>query len=338
MSPKISFIIPVYNAEKYLEGCLQSISNQSFVDFEILVVNDGSTDNSLEILNQYQKIEPRLKIFSQENKGVSVARNVGMENAWGEYLTFVDADDVLAPDILSSLYSEIKNSFHDLVIANFKSKNGNREIDFKNIEKDYISKEELISDFITWKLKIRLGSFLIKNSLIKNNNLKFEERLKYAEDVHFITKALYYSSSVKIVTELMYIYLYNDYSTIIRVGFNRFDSFIAKRELYYFFKNQENYNIVNKIYLGYQLPEAIIDVVELLCQNGYNMPEILKYLKENNYLKWIDNRIFNEFTPMHIEEKINKFQNNPYLFCFSIKLKLNIGKMKTKVFNLYKKL
>lgn len=336
--PKISIIIPVYNAEKYLEECLLSISQQNFSDFEIWAINDGSKDRSLEILKRHQEKEPRLNILSQENKGVSAARNLGLESAQGEYITFVDADDVLAKDIFTSLNLEIENSTHDLVLGNFMSKNGNREIDFKNVEKDYISKEELISDFITWKLKIRLGSFLIKRSLVYNNNLKFLETLKYAEDVYFITKSLYYSTSVKIVNKLMYIYLYNDYSTIIKVGFDRFDSFKAKNDLYYFFKNQENYHTVNKIYIGYQLPEAIIDVVELLCQNGYNMHRILKYLKENDYLKWIDNHCFNDFTPKHIEEKINKFQNNPYWFCFNTKLKLNIGKMKTKVFNLYKKL
>jgi glycosyltransferase involved in cell wall biosynthesis len=91
--PKISIIIPVYNAENYLEECLLSISQQTFGDFEILAINDGSTDRSLEILKKYQAKEPRLQVISQENKGVSAARNLGLDNAKGEYIAFVDADD-----------------------------------------------------------------------------------------------------------------------------------------------------------------------------------------------------------------------------------------------------
>ena len=96
--PKISIIIPVYNAENYLEECLLSISQQTFGDFEILAINDGSTDLSLEILKKYQEKEPRLKVFSQVNKGVSAARNRGIEEASGEYITFLDSDDYLELD------------------------------------------------------------------------------------------------------------------------------------------------------------------------------------------------------------------------------------------------
>lgn len=89
MLPKISIIIPVYNAENYLEECLLTISQQTFGDFEILAINDGSTDLSLEILKKHQEKEPRLKVFSQVNKGVSAARNLGLDNAKGEYIALV---------------------------------------------------------------------------------------------------------------------------------------------------------------------------------------------------------------------------------------------------------
>lgn len=99
--PQISIIIPVYNAEEYLEECLLSIGQQTFGDFEILAINDGSTDNSLEILNQYQG-KASQDFFLQENKGVSAARNLGLENATGEYIGFVDADDWLHSQTLGT--------------------------------------------------------------------------------------------------------------------------------------------------------------------------------------------------------------------------------------------
>ena len=90
---KVSIIVPIFNVDKYLEACLDSLICQTLKDIEIICVNDGSTDNSLEILNQYQGKEKRLKIFSQENKGVSAARNLGLQIAKGDYILFVDADD-----------------------------------------------------------------------------------------------------------------------------------------------------------------------------------------------------------------------------------------------------
>jgi len=90
---RISVIIPVYNAEKFIGNCLSSIVNQSFKDFEIIAVNDGSVDSSLEILKKHQEKEPRLRVFSQDNKGVSAARNLGLEKSQGKYIVFADADD-----------------------------------------------------------------------------------------------------------------------------------------------------------------------------------------------------------------------------------------------------
>lgn len=96
----ISIIIPVYNAEFYLEECLDSIKSQSHPDFEVLCVNDGSTDRSEEICERYVREDKRFRLYSQENSGVSVARNLGIEQAKGEYLCFVDSDDVIANDFL----------------------------------------------------------------------------------------------------------------------------------------------------------------------------------------------------------------------------------------------
>ena len=93
MMPKVSVIIPVYNVEKYLKQCLDSVVNQTLKDIEIICVNDGSTDNSLEILEEYAQKDNRIIIISQENQGQSVARNIALEKATGEYVGFVDSDD-----------------------------------------------------------------------------------------------------------------------------------------------------------------------------------------------------------------------------------------------------
>lgn len=108
-------IVPVYNAEEYLDRCIESILNQTFTNYELLLVNDGSKDNSLQILRKFEKIDKRITVFTQENQGVSVARNQGIENAKGEYICFIDSDDWVENDYLENLYKN-KTSDDTLVI------------------------------------------------------------------------------------------------------------------------------------------------------------------------------------------------------------------------------
>lgn len=97
---KVSVIIPVYNVEKYLESCLESIKSQTFTDYELILINDGSTDESVAIMRRYAKTDARIRIISQSNRGVSAARNLGLSVAEGEYVLFVDSDDTILPDAL----------------------------------------------------------------------------------------------------------------------------------------------------------------------------------------------------------------------------------------------
>ena len=107
MNCRVSVIVPVYNVEKYLKQCLDSLINQTLEDIEIICVNDGSTDSSLNILEEYQNKDNRIKIISQENKGVSAARNLGLKNAKGEYLLFIYADDWVELNALEELFNNI---------------------------------------------------------------------------------------------------------------------------------------------------------------------------------------------------------------------------------------
>ena len=128
---KISIIVPVYNVEKYLKECLDSLINQTLEDIEIICINDGSTDNSLAILEEYQKKDSRIKVFSQRNQGVSAARNLGIEKATGEYLTFLDSDDRLELNTCEILYKETiaKNSdFLFFGLVNDKNKKSDQRL------------------------------------------------------------------------------------------------------------------------------------------------------------------------------------------------------------------
>jgi glycosyltransferase involved in cell wall biosynthesis len=123
--PKISVIIPVYNVEKYLKRCLESVSNQTFEDFEIIAVNDGTKDNSLSILEEYAKKEKRLQIISQENQGLSAARNTGIKACKGEYIYFLDSDDAIHPQCLEIAYHFITKQKAELVCFDYEHSDGN---------------------------------------------------------------------------------------------------------------------------------------------------------------------------------------------------------------------
>ena len=115
-NPKISIIVPVYNAEKYLHRCIDSILNQTFIDFEVLLINDGSTDSSGVICDEYAKKDSRIKVFHKRNGGVSSARNIGVVNMTGEYCIHCDSDDYMEYNLLEEVYSCARRHSADMVI------------------------------------------------------------------------------------------------------------------------------------------------------------------------------------------------------------------------------
>ncbi|OQB14357.1 MAG: putative glycosyltransferase EpsJ [Firmicutes bacterium ADurb.Bin193] len=136
--PTISIIVPVYNVEKYLRQCLDSLINQTFEDIEIICINDGSTDNSLEILKEYEQIDQRIKVINQENQGVSSAKNNGIKIAKGEYLAVVDGDDWVEPDAYEILLSAMKKHNVDVVMFSYFRNYGNVQLEKKVFDSDKV--------------------------------------------------------------------------------------------------------------------------------------------------------------------------------------------------------
>ena len=116
---KISVVVPIYNVEEYLEECLKSIEVQTFTSYEVLLVNDGSTDSSLKILQEYAKNHKNIKIINQKNQGVSVARNTGLKSSFSKYITFIDSDDWLEPNTFAEALKIIKQDNPDIVLTSY---------------------------------------------------------------------------------------------------------------------------------------------------------------------------------------------------------------------------
>lgn len=181
----ISIIIPAYNAEKYIKKCLDSLIKQTKKEIEIIVINDGSKDNTEELINSYT--DSRIKYYKNTNHGIGYSRNYGIEKAKGKYIMFLDSDDYVEKDICEKLYNKARNDDLDVVICDFfkEFENGNIEEihtnDFKNSSlKD---NPDIITEYLSPWAK------LYSTKLLKDNSIKFVENLKY-EDAPFLIEAL----------------------------------------------------------------------------------------------------------------------------------------------------
>ena len=136
---KVSIIVPVYNCENYLERCMNSLINQSLEDIEIIAVNDGSTDGSLDILRKYQQLDNRIKVIDKQNTGVSDSRNRGIETSDSKYIVFVDSDDWIELNMLKDMYIKAENTQSDVVICSYIREFGNHaKIKEINLKEDII--------------------------------------------------------------------------------------------------------------------------------------------------------------------------------------------------------
>lgn len=197
----ISIIVPIYNAEKYLHRCIDSILAQSYTDFELLLINDGSPDGSGAICDSYAAKDSRVRIFHKENGGVSSARNFGIEQARGEWITFIDADDWVSKDFLQYL---VGAPMADFIIGGYVCISGNL---FRRNNKRYIGDGivELINQERGYILRTVWGK-LFRSDLIRNKDIKFNENIRVGEDSIFVYQYLVYCNSVQIIDKCEYNY------------------------------------------------------------------------------------------------------------------------------------
>ena len=205
--PKISVIIPVYNVEKYLRDCLDSVVNQTIKDIEIICINDGSTDNSLDILKEYASKDERFVIINQQNSGPSVSRNKGVDLSKGDYIAFVDSDDYLInSDYFEKLYDACERNNADIAVASIIRGNEKKS---KYILK--IEKEEVETDYVK-KLNLcalpdlnHVWNKLYKRKSLLDSGVEFPEGMIY-EDVCVTHKYLYYMPKLVSVPDVVYFY------------------------------------------------------------------------------------------------------------------------------------
>lgn len=216
---KISVIVPVYNVEKYLSHCIESILSQTFTDFELLLVDDGSTDKSGEICDEYAKTDARIKVFHTENRGVSAARNLGIKEASADWISFVDSDDWVEDKYLSDLYGE--GFSHDecivcqSVFMENESSPEKNKILFSYSDKilqtpfdgEQIIKCKLLEDFVVY-------AKIFNKDVIQSHGICFCENISLSEDVIFFRSYLQYVEEIRLNSSVLYHYVRRNIVTL----------------------------------------------------------------------------------------------------------------------------
>lgn len=286
---KLSLIVPVYNVEKYLQKCLESLIKQTLKDIEIICVNDGSMDNSLAILKEFASKDSRIKIIDNQHQGVAKTRNTGIEQSTGEYIGFVDSDDYIDIDFFEKLYNSATKSNSDIAIASIL-----KHKKFFNIYNAKYTKEETA---ITIQDKIKLcedkkhfffyaWNKIYHSGFIKENNIKFSEGQIY-EDVMFAIKALYYSNKIISVYGTKYHYIEHENSLTKykdKTGEKEHDLVKAYSELQEFcnsknieiperlnYYTKENFGFILNLYKGkYQSKIQLFNIFTIATISNYS--------------------------------------------------------------------
>lgn len=291
---KVSVVIPVYNAEKFLVRCLDSIIRQNFKDIEIILVNDGSNDNSLRICNEYSKKDKRIIVIDKINEGPSIARNKGVLNAKGEYIMFVDSDDWIESNMIANMHKKITEEKSDICISNYYRNYSDKEIECNlnfdeiNINKNEI-KEKLIFQLIG---RESFGSIdqilgfgapwgkLFSINILMKYKILFNEELLIGEDLLFNIEALSKANTVTIDKNNYYHYWDNELSIMRRYKKNYWE--IYRKLIKSIEKFIEKNNFTNDIGERFNIMkiEAVIRSIRNECsdKNEKNLFAKVKYI------------------------------------------------------------
>lgn len=234
---EISIIVPIYNVEKYLVKCLDSIESQVFRNFEVILVNDGSTDNSPNICDEYCEKYDHFQVIHKKNEGLGFARNTGIEKAIGEYVVFIDSDDYVDDNFLSELYNKIKDTNSDTCLGGFKRVDNYGNVKYKErYEEKVYSGRDVYSKLFPKMLgsspeksdsiRMSVWNAIYSIDIIKKNNIRFpSEREFISEDIVFDINYYKFSQRVVLINSLAYNYRINSESLTLKYNKSRFEKY-----------------------------------------------------------------------------------------------------------------
>ncbi len=312
---KLSIIVPVYGVEKYIDKCLNSLVKQSLKEIEIIVVNDGTKDNSQKIIDKYVKKYPdKIKSYIKENGGQGSARNYGLKKATGEYIGYVDSDDFVEKDMYKKLYNKAKENNYDIVVC------GNY-----NVSEDYQNKniDAFINNYNTDLENIFFGKMAVWNKIYKRdilikNKLEFKEKVWY-EDLAFTLKAIMNSNTFAFIDEPLYDYLIREGSTMNNSNVQR---------------NLEILDAFNDIlsYIQHNKKEEYFSKIEFLAIDHIYISAIVRVLKAEADDK-VKRETINKLID-YMNKKFPNYKNNKYINTLSKNRKIIYKLINIKMYGL----
>ena len=341
MSVEISIIVPIYKVENHLDTCINSILNQTFSNFELILVDDGSPDNCGKICDEYEKKDNRIKVIHKENGGLSDARNAGLDIAKGKYIAFVDSDDIIHPRMYEILFQCINKSDSDIVQCKFKKFKNLDEVkdeldNYNETFEEYDNKTAIIDMIDNNKINVNSWNKLYKRELFKN--LRFPKG-KIHEDEFLTYKLLYNSRKITYVDEELYYYYQNDNgimngSSILK----RLDRIEALEQRSKFFLENGERNLydksnsalffaLNKLYFIFKRNEQLKNDKENIERLKDKIKETSILLENNKYLSSINSKIIKIINKNNIFIDIYYIQN----YLLSIKYRLRDKVIKRRV-------
>ena len=277
MKDKVSVVVPIYNVDKYLSKCIESILNQDYKNIELILVNDGSPDDSQKIIEKYEKIDKRVISIKKKNGGVSSARNEGIKKATGDYICFVDGDDYVMHDYISYMLKLIKEQDADIALTTNMFSNFNL-VQTKNEKCCIKNGEETTIDILCYKIPIGVYCKLFKANFIKSNNLMFEEKIYIGEGFNFNTSAFQKANKVAIGNRKIYFYRRdNSSSATTKFSLDKWNNGL------FAIQNIKDNLIINSKRIENALKFAnwrtVTDAFDILCLSGEKNKYKLQYKK-----------------------------------------------------------
>ena len=310
--PFFSIIVPVYNGMPFVNKCLENLCGQTFTDIEIILIDDGSTDGSIDVCKQYQSIDDRISFLSNGHHGVSNARNCGLQRAKGEWILFIDCDDVYSKETLMTLKHIIElNNDVDLISGIFS------RIDTDGHQLSIYPHKKAGS--FTFGKYVSNGSFYpagacghcLRNSIIRNNNLTFCEDLTVAEDALFMVHYCAYIRNVVLTDDVVYQYRVNPHSTMKSKGtIEKTESQLSAAVMMYDSKesDDEDYKRLTELRAYNTVSIAILNA----AQSHYSLKELISIYKsvcaKSEYMGYLSKReIIYKYILYKMKEMIKSF-------------------------------
>ena len=272
--PIISVIVPVYNVEKYLKRCVDSILNQDMKEIEIILVNDGSTDSSPSICDKYIKEDSRIKVIHKKNSRVAAARNDGIRVATGKYISFIDSDDWIESNMYKSMYEKAEEFNVDFIMCDLSKKGVDKSYNVSQpISSGFYDKERIKNELFPCLIMFENIEFpptisnctcLFKREFLIKNNIFYDEDIHYCEDSIFGSKAMYNANRFYYMkNKYFYNYFYNSNSTTSTYNKNKWDSYIKINEKMEKYFNKSDFDFSRQIKIN-----MLYFTLNMLSENG----------------------------------------------------------------------